>query len=336
MVGLGCYLSHIEAFGFYGLLIVGLEAGPGISELRSGRWAAFGRRLLAAATQFIVPIALFLGTWQRAASGQVRYANLWRKADLLFSVFDNYSRAFDIGCFALFVGLLGTLAATGRYRLAPRVAWAAAVVFAAYLLMPSQLYSGSGVDHRLPVALFLLLVAGAAPRFPSRRAAIACAAGLGLLYVARFAMIERIWLRSDQVYTAELAGLDLLPNGALLAVAFPPGALNVVSIPETHLPTLAIARREAFVPTLFAFPAQQPIAVAAPYVAAAEAASPEDVWAAFVGRDQAERTRLVPVLRGFDYAVFTDREPFTVPADECLKPVYSAPRFQIFAITPGC
>ena len=55
----------------------------------------------------------------------------------------------------------------GRLRLAPRLACAAGLVFSAYLLLPSQIYGGSGADHRLPVAIFLLLIAGSAQSSPT-------------------------------------------------------------------------------------------------------------------------------------------------------------------------
>jgi hypothetical protein len=45
-----------------------------------------------------------LSYWQWTAFGGVSYADFWRKADLVFSVFDNYDRILDVVCFALFLG----------------------------------------------------------------------------------------------------------------------------------------------------------------------------------------------------------------------------------------
>ena len=107
LVALACYLSHIAAFGFYALVIIGIELSPAWGELRARRWPALGRRTAIAGTQFAIPAVLFFGYWHPAAAGGISYAAFWRKADLLFSVFDNYDRAFDIVCFALFLGLIG-------------------------------------------------------------------------------------------------------------------------------------------------------------------------------------------------------------------------------------
>src|SRR5205085_9775505 len=95
VVALPCYLSHIAAFGFYALVIIGIELSPAWGELRARRWLALGWRIAIAGAQFAIPAVLFLGYWHPAAAGGVSYAAFSGKADLLFSVFDNYDRAFD-------------------------------------------------------------------------------------------------------------------------------------------------------------------------------------------------------------------------------------------------
>ena len=293
LVALTCYLSHISAFGVYVLVIIGVELSPAWGELRAHRWPALARRTAIAGAQFVIPAALVVGYWHPAAAGGISYAAFWRKADLLFSVFDNYDRAFDIVCFALFLGLIVWLAATRRLRLAPRLAWAAGLVFAAYLLSPSQIYGGSGADHRLPLAIFLLLIAASAPKFPNRRTAAAIGVATAVLLVARLAFIEHVWRRADQIYSADLAGIDMLPQGVKLAVAYPANAVNFVPVPEVHLAVLAVTRREAFVPTLFAYQGQQPVTLKQPYATLADAATPQDLWAVFrASRSTAKTARL--------------------------------------------
>ena len=187
LVALACFFSHLAAFGFYGLVILGIEAEPATAELRARRWSALGRRVVIAGAQFAAPSVLFLGNWHETAGGTISYAGVWRKADLLFSVFDNYDRAFDLACFALFLGLIGGLVWTRRLGLTRRLGWATGIVFVTYLALPSQIYGGSGADHRLPTALFLLLIAATAPRFADRRAAAAIGVGAALLWSSAWA-----------------------------------------------------------------------------------------------------------------------------------------------------
>ena len=338
VVALLCYFSHIAALGFYALVIFGVEARPAITELRARQWAMLGRRIATVGMQFVLPTVLFLSYWQWTAIGGISYVDFWRKVDLVFSVFDNYDRMLDVVCFALFLSLLGWLGWTRRLALMPRLGWAIWIVLTSYLLMPGQMYGGSNVDHRLPIAWFVLLIASSAPRFPTRRFAIAIGLVAGSMLVIRLAVIEQVWRQADEVYSGDLIGIDALPRGIKLAVAIPPDAIRPVSIPEVHLPALAISRREAFVPTLFAYPGQQPIALRTSYAALADSAPPQLFWAGLTGNDIAEITQLLPVLQQYDYVVLTGGGPVDVPSNRCLAKFYRQPSFQIFAVLhdPDC
>jgi len=338
LAALACYFSHIAAFGFYALVIIGVELSPGWTELRARRWVPLSRRMLITGMQFVTPAVLFLVYWRPAAAG-ISYAAFWRKADLLFSVFDNYDRAFDIVCFALFVGLLGWLAATRRLGLTLRLAWAIGLVFAAYILLPSQIHGGSGADHRLPIAMFLLLIAASAPEFPNRRAAAATAAVTAVLLVARLTYIEYVWLRADRVYSADLAGIDTLPRGAKMAVAYPATAVNFTQIPELHLALLAVTRREAFVPTVFAYEGQQPVALRPPYAALANATTPPELWALVrASRDTAETEGGRQALQQYDFVAVVGGSSSDVSQTECFRPFFKQPNFEILAVlhTSAC
>ena len=276
--------------------------------------------------------------WHWTAIDGVSYDDFWRKVDWVFSAFDNYDRVLDIACFTLFLSLLGWLGWTRRLALAPRLGWAICIVFTTYLLMPSQIYGGSNVDHRLPTAWFLLLIASSTPRFPTRPFAIAIGLVAGSMLVIRTAVIEHVWRHADEVYSADLIGIDALPRGAKLAVAIPPDAIQLMPVPEVHLPSLAISRREAFVPTLFAYPGQQPVALRPSYAALADAATPQAFWAGLTGGANVEITQLLSVLQQYDYVALTGGGVVDVPLNRCLVEFYRQPNFQIYAVLhdPGC
>jgi hypothetical protein len=98
---------------------------------------------------------------------------------------------------------------------------------------------------------------------------------------------------------------------------------------------LAVSRREAFVPTLFAYPAQQPIALKPPYDRLAAAATPFELWSAFVTGGADARERASAGLAQYDAIVFIGRAPFAVPAQRCLRPLSARPTFQIFGLSHG-
>jgi hypothetical protein len=331
-VALACFFSHFAAFGIYALAIAGVELPPVLSLLRARRHRAAAERIALAAVQFIAPAVIFLSFQPTAAGGPVSFA-FWRKFDLLFSVFDNYSRPFDVVCFVLFIGLIGALALLRRLAIAARLGAAVAIVAAAYVFLPNQAFSGSGADHRVPVALFLLLIAATWPAAVlSRRAAVTVGIAAAAVFAARMAVIEAVWRKSDGVYAADIAVIDGLPQGAKLAVAFPSREISAGGIPQLHVATLAAARRAAFVPTVFASAAQQPLALRPPYDALAAATSPALLWAGFVDGSAAAQAQAATMLRTYDFIVFADRDPFTVAARPCLKELPSTPSFQLFAL----
>ncbi len=328
-----CFFSHLAAFGVYAVAICGVELPRTVADLRAGRWLDLGRSVAMLGAAFVIPAALLLLWHRQTGESGISYAAFPRKLDLLFSVFDNYDRGFDIGSFALFAGALIWLGATGRLGLTPRLGSAAGLLLIGYLALPTRIYGGSGLDHRLPLAVFLLLIAGSAPRFPSRRAAVAVGSAAALLLVLRIAVIERVWLRADRIYAVDLAGIDRLPRGVRLAVAYPADAIHVAAVPEVHLPAMAVVRREAFVPTLFAAPDQQPLVLRPVWAAIPAAAPPALLWAVLTGA--AARPPLPPVMAAFDAVALVGRRPVQEPPGCRLRPLLAAPSFRIFALRCG-
>ena len=241
--------------------------------------------------------------------------------------------AVDVICFALFLALIGGLLWTRRLGLVPRLGAATGLIFVAYLLLPSQIYGGSGANHRLPTALFLLLVAASAPRFPKRRIGAAAGVFAALVLVARMGVIEHVWRAADRVYSADLVGIDALPQGSKLAIAHPPDLFHVAAIPEVHLPALALAHREAFVPTLFASAGQQPVALKPEGTSPRRGGAASSAVGSFEpATDTAARVHLPSVLEEFDFVAFVDRRPIRLPPHRCLAQVSIEPTFQIYAV----
>ncbi len=337
VLALALYFSHIAAFGAYGLMVAGLELAPLAGLLRVRQWRGFWLRLTALGVQFLAPFIIFILTWQGSGDDSPVPAHFWRKADLLFSVFDNYDRAFDVICFALLAGLIIGLAVTRRLGLAARPAGALALLGAGYLLLPSQLLGGSGADHRIPVVLFLLLAASASPRL-GRRAAMSVAGFLGILFLARMAVVAEVWHAAEPVYDEARAALDTLPEGTRLAVGYSNADVHSVEAPEIHLPLLAVVDRDAFVSTIFAYPTQQPILRVPFFDGLADLTRPEDVWGAYVTND-GDHAEVLKQLNFYDFVALVGTGDFTVTVEGCLSPRFKAPGFQLWAMDhtrPGC
>src|SRR5260221_6400915 len=83
----------------------------------------------------------------------------------------------------------------------------------------------------------------------------------------------------------------------------------------SHLASLAVVTPDAFVPTVFTFPGQQPLAVRAPYAALARSAAPEDFWAFLIDGAPDPDRRLAASLAGYDFVLVTAATPVQSDAD---------------------
>lgn len=324
---LALFFAHLMACAVYGVLVAGYELGQ-IWYERPQRWHAAARRLALAGLPFLPPLAILLLAGELGGAGAVSYGRPVRKLDLLFSVFDNYDRAFDIGCFAILVALAAFAYARRYLVLAPPLRGPLALLTLAYLLAPTQIITASAVDHRLPLAIAVLLAAATTtPSLRPQAARVIVLAGL-VLFLARMTVIGATWQHSEAVYGRLAAILRQIPEGARLAVAYPPEAIASEAIPKTHVPTLAIIERDAFVPTLFAYPSQQPVLFRPEYRELAARAPPDTLWQALLAVDGGAST----MLASYDDVVVLARRPFTLPPEPFLAPIAVEPDFALYRV----
>src|SRR5262249_25877817 len=200
-----------------------------------------------------------------------------------------------------------------------------------YLAMPSRLATAAGADHRIPLLLGLLLIAGSRWTAPARPLSAIFAGAAALLFAVRMGLVMLSWQASDRAYAALLPAIDQLPEGSRLAVAYPSEAINSEATPLAHFPLLAVVQRDAFVPTLFAFPTQQPVALRPEARILAERLPPERLWSALAEGaplNANERAALV----AYDHVIVVARRPFAVAAPAPLPLVFDQPRLQLFAV----
>jgi hypothetical protein len=327
---LAVFFAHLLAYGLLAVLMLGHAAGRALQRRGSPR-RAVGEFLIAVAALVPALAVLALAT-PGSAGGTIGFGHFARKLDLLFSVFDNYNRPFDIAGFVLVIAALAVAFWRGWVRIETSMALPLTLLTLVYLAMPSRLATAYGADHRLPLLLGLVVVAASGWRRGARGQRLFLSAALAL-FLARIAVVTASWQASDRVYGPALAALDHLPEGSRLAVAYPVEALHSQPTPLTHFPTLAVARRDAFVPTLFAFPTQQPITLRPGYRALADRLSPQRLWNAFAGDGPALDQSESDALGAYYHIVFVGRAPFVPPTTPTLAPVFLAPRFALYSIT---
>jgi hypothetical protein len=327
------YFAHLEALGIYGVLVIAYEAG--IAWQR--RETAYQRlvRLAVASLPLLVPLAIFLLDTPTPTNRAIEFSRLGRKFELIFTIFDAEDRVLDFVCF---LGVVGVMAVALRRRwlsLAPAMKLPLVALGITYLAMPSHIFGAFGADHRLPLAMALALVASLRWADASEKIKARLMSGAAALFALRLGAILVSWHHSDRIYASLLPVLDAIPEGGRLAIASPPEGVHATVTPLDHVPTLAIIRRNAFVPTLFAFPMQQPIQLTPEFRSLAKLLPPSVLWAYFVSgqRDIGHGDIDEAALGCYDFIVFIARHEFHVADHGLLQLVADKPGFTMYKLS---
>ena len=168
------------------------------------------------------------------------------------------------------VVLLGIgLFATARVRLGWRMAFLMAATILVTLIAPSRLGTGSYFDYRIAILPILLGTAGLAVA-PRRAASAGTLAALAaVVMVIRSATLSDFWLKDEAEFRQLDQVLAQLPPGGTLLGAVNQGAGQLTWRQFWYPPDANIAslgtRHGLFVPTVFAHPLQQPLAIRPAY-----------------------------------------------------------------------
>ena len=324
---LAIYLSHLLAFGLYAVMVGCYELGE-VWRLRKPPLVAL-KDLVIGAVPFLPALALMAGN---SSTGRIIYANPLRKLDLLFSVFDDYSRPFDVTCFVIAVLAVAFVFWRRWVKLAPPMILPLIGLVAVYLAMPTQLFTAAGVERRIPMVIFLVLIGGSSwgPGFAARERVFLC--GAAAMFAVRLAVIAVIWHNAGRLYAGLMPGFDTLARGGCLAVGFGKDSIQVAHEPLTHFPALAVLRRADFVTSLFAYPEQQPIKLMPDAERMAGLLSQDGLWYAFVENSTPLTPAAAAALKECGQVAFVDPKPFTLKNTAGLVPLFVRPRFQLYRV----
>jgi len=328
LFALATFFAHLMAALVLGAMVAGYELDR-LSRLPAPRWRTALQRLGVTGLAFAVPVLLLLAG-PHGELGAIRFSRWVRKFDLPFSVLDDYHRAFDLGCFIVLLAGGGILLARGRLRVMASLRLALFFLLFLYVIAPTQIMTASAVDHRLPLLLAFMLTAATVASGLSVRQARYVAIFLCALFVVRMGLVLQAWEEAAQAYRRDIAVLDRLPEGARVALAYPASAIAVDPVPKTHLPLLAVIRRDAFVPTLFAFKAQQPVLLTPLGETLAAEAEPSALWRAL--QENGGEDAVATALRSYDFLIALDRRPFRSPPLPELQPVAAEPDFALYRV----
>jgi hypothetical protein len=250
------YVAHLFALGLYAVTIGLIE----LSHVARGQLLAGAKRLAVVCLPVMAVGALSLAPANRVGNG----ATEWDLASRLRSVFH------ALNGYSLEVAALEALAViavcyfvfrTGRLALSRTGVWLACGLALLFLVTPFRLLGSAYVDVRVVVAALLIVPAYTmVSAIPARAARPAIAVFIGIALI-NTAIAAAVWLAYQDDYAKVKASFALIdaPSRVLIG-GTTEGPERTLEQPIHHAPTLAVSAK-AMVPTLYAMPGMQPVAV---------------------------------------------------------------------------
>jgi hypothetical protein len=323
------YFAHLEALAVYALLVIPYELG--IAWQRREYTATQFANLVIAGLPFLVPFAILVFGVPRIAGGPIEFGPPGHKFDLLFAPFDSEDRVLDIACFVAAIVVLAIGLQRRWLTIAPTMRAPLGTMGIVYLAMPTHLFTAAAADHRLPLSMGLTLVGSLCWKQAPEQIKTRLIGGAAAMFAVRLGATLLSWHTSDRIYASELRVVDAIPEGSRVAVASPSikARLAASNTPIAHVPTIAIIRRDAFIPTLHAFPTQQPIALRPTARELADRLKPLDLWSYLVGHRQEIDQG---ALACYDFVLFVATgQSQAVERDE-LQPVAAEPGLELYRV----
>ena len=273
-LGILLLLCHLAAFGIWAIAIGAFElAHPFGDAILRGRRAVARellRRELGALVILLPPLIALVALSPPSLGGSgMRWSTLSMKSWEGFSAITFYANP---GPELLLLALATAGFAASYFAGAIIVRRESVVMFicmtAVYLLLPRVGGGGGYVDYRMPWAAAFFLLSGVVPgRVVGRRTGCVIASFLGLLVVARIALITVQWQSWDPTIAGIVTALRTLPPGSrLLAVVGNPGSTSMARRPSLeNMAAYAVAYRQAYWSGIFADISGQILSFRPPY-----------------------------------------------------------------------
>ena len=257
LLSLCCYFAHLSSIVMLGIAVF----AAGLWENRAGRLGT--RSILLSAIAFVVPGALFLIFMRGPGKiGAVGWNSLAGKIMDLPLVVRTYNLEADIlvAAAAAICVLLWVRSSSGVSAHIPTLI-AGLTLSLCFVASPKDLFTSNAVDLRFVWPACVLLAAAFRPRVPTRAAA-ACLGVLLLLWTGRAAAMALVWEDLGNRVAQMVRVLDALPRGAsLYPVSFAAHDYDTAKRDWAvrHVACYAVITRDAFVPSVTAEAAQQPL-----------------------------------------------------------------------------
>ena len=331
------FFTHLYGLGLYALVVAGYELWRW-RETGSGGGGLGVKPLVAAAVQFLVPMGLFAAA-VRALPGSAWEVGSWSfgaKVGGVYSVLNSGNPSQDAAFFLLLALGVAVAATMGRVRLADGMRLPLILLGGCFLVMPGLLFGSGYADYRLPYAALLFVIA-ATEWTPSRLAAQnVLLIAFVVLLTARTGLVSRAWADTQAEYEDAEQAIAALPEGSRVFGYVITGEPRFGDRPPLdHIVTMAVIRKSAFVPSLFAFPGKHPLRLRPEYQEIAERTPHPTIVNRGSGEaPDSDSHPLGPqVGQLYDYLLLFARDPKRLDLPGFYRDVFSKRHLRLLAVT---
>lgn len=265
------YFSHLHAFGVYAVAVIIYEI-KSISWKPQDVWQNKLTPIAMALVQFIPWIIIFLLITAPNSGGKGQwnygnYAHILRKVNISWIFFSSYQPILD--WFSTALVIIGIILVFLRrwFYLSTKIAWGLGALTVLSLVLPGNILGGASGDWRLLIPT-VFIASGSVQINRSKNkepCVMAIIAGILLFIILlRISLVASHWKTDDRFYSDFKKVIQSCEKGTRLFTA---AANTIYNSPDQHhsrfaimhLPAYGVIERQLFIPTIAAYPMQQPI-----------------------------------------------------------------------------
>lgn len=323
LFAIGLFFSHLFALGVYGLCIIGHEC----YKIRHDPVQKPAVQWVAMTAQFVIPAILlifFSPTAASSTSQKITYGDFSRKVIALVNPILNYDIALDIVTVLVLAGFMIFAIFKKQIRISNPLMYPLALLVLAFAAMPTVMFSAYGADVRIPIAFAFLAIA--AIELESQKFVKIAMILLLIVFSVRLGFITKNWQAADKTYAQYVEAFEKIEEGSRLfsAIAYP-GQWTPFPIPVTHFSCIAVIQRSAFVPSLFAYPTQQPLEFADTYKTLA-------IKTESTNFESGKTPDWEKVRDIYDYALITQEHFFKQPVPQTFIEIFRGDMFRLYRV----
>ena len=339
---LSLFICHLVAFGLYGATLLFYELGQTFQP--NGDWRKSARTLVILASP--AAVILFYFTAFSASAG--KEASQWDAFAKLLSILHGMNGSSGYLSIANICGIIALTYFMFRERsvlILSQGKWIALGLLTLVLALPFRLFGGDLLSLRIAIGGLLILPAFLTFQPRNRFLRFVPPVVLSLIALVNAGHTASLWLSNQRDFAALRKSFRQINRGAFVLVGhanFKDGRFDKAKMPIMTATALAAHYSNAFVPTLFAIPGQQPLQVC-PELKSLALGRTQDYWPVSIlvlaavanGASTAEAPAHVhDWLHDYDY-LYLVGPPGPNPLPNHITPLATSSSFTLYRIIRG-